>query len=143
MNKIIRGQAKCIETIGADATQILSKCPDEAEDPQLKIPKQMLVCTELNSMNKELVNNLKKESQKTLCLLTSDPDLNHNLFELEQDKRDLFKKKDHDHKVEVDKLHDDIKQLKVEFNRQIKALEDDVKKKEGIIEEKDNRIKQL
>lgn len=55
----------------------------------------------------------------------------------------MIKKKDHDHKVEVDKLHDDIKQLKVEFNRQIKALEDDVKKKEGIIEEKDNRIKQL
>ena len=63
LNKIIRGQAKCIESIGGEPTSLLAKCPDESEEPQIKIPSQMQVCTELNSMDKELLNYLKKESQ--------------------------------------------------------------------------------
>ena len=57
----------------------------------------MQVCTDLNTMNKDFVNNLKKESQQTLCLLTNEPDLTHNLFQLELDKRDLIKKKNEEH----------------------------------------------
>ena len=110
----------------------------------------MQVCTELNAMNKDLVNNLKKESQQTLCLLTNTPDLTHNLFQLELDKRELIKKKDADHKAEVERLNGEINKIKQEFNnykeakeKEIKGLHETIKQKETEIAQKEKRIKEL
>ena len=110
----------------------------------------MQVCTDLNAMNKDLVNKLKKESQQTLCLLTNSPDLTHDLFQLEVDKRELIKKKDAEHRAEVERLNGEINKLKKEFEnykeakeKEIKGLNETIQQNEAEIEQKDKRIKDL
>ena len=115
LNKIIRGQAKAIETIGGDPYVIMDKCPSEMEEPSTKIPRQMQVCTELNALNKDTVNKLVKESQQTLCMLTNMPDLTSDLFQLELDKRDLIQKREMEHKQKVQALNQQIEKLEEDF----------------------------
>lgn len=83
LNHLIRGQIKAITTIGGNPDSIVNKCPQESENSESKIPKQMQVCQELNVLNKKIVEDFKKDSLKTLCLLTQTPDLDHNLFQWE------------------------------------------------------------
>ena len=66
------------------------------------------------------------------------------------DKRELIKKKDTDHKAEVERLNGEINKIKYEFNnykeakeKEIKALQETIIEKKTEIELKDKSIQGL
>ena len=115
LERIIRGEKDAIEGLGnkdakevKDAEKLLANPPPEEVE---KLKAQIACAEQLNECNKKTVEDLRKESQKTLSLLTPEPDLKHNLFEWEKDKRDLIQPlKDLERRVkELEILNDELK----------------------------------
>lgn len=119
----------------------------------------MEACVELANFNRKIVEDFKKDSLKTLCLLTKTPELNHNLFEWEEDKRLLIKELGNDSdkirelmklieelRMENGKMKDELEDLRRrvrELEKQNEVLIQDKAELEKEVEDLKKRVKEL